>query len=79
MDTKQPGVRVIVRECPFLDSEKDSNSNPRSYSFYGKQDDNVSQIFSEEISHLLQWIFQGSNATVFSYGATGSGKTYTMQ
>ncbi|KAI3919612.1 hypothetical protein MKX01_018435 [Papaver californicum] len=119
MDTKQPGVRVIVRECPFLDSEKDSNSNPRSCisseflstnevsvllkdlqtrsfdnmfspifirkecykvdSFYGKQDDNVSQIFSEEISHLLQWIFQGSNATLFSYGATGSGKTYTMQ
>ncbi|KAI3939201.1 hypothetical protein MKX01_002069 [Papaver californicum] len=108
MDTKQPGFRVIVRERPFLDSEKDSNSNPRSCisseflstnevsvllkdlqtsrkecykvdSFYVKQDDNVSQIFSEEISPLLQWIFQGSNATFFAYGATGSGKTYTMQ
>ncbi|KAI3832770.1 hypothetical protein MKW98_002316 [Papaver atlanticum] len=105
---KQPGVRVIVRERPFLDSEKDSNSNPRSCvsseylstnevsvllkdlltsrkecykvdSFYGQQDENVSQIFSEEISPLLQWIFQGSNATVFAYGATGSGKTFTMQ
>ncbi|KAI3981214.1 hypothetical protein MKX01_041353 [Papaver californicum] len=108
MDTKQPGARVIVRERPFLDSEKDSNSNPRSCisseflstnevsvllkdlqtsrkegykvdSFYRKQDDNVSPIFSEEISPLLQWIFQGSNATVFAYGATCSGKTYTMQ
>ncbi|KAI3981301.1 hypothetical protein MKX01_004565 [Papaver californicum] len=108
MDIKQQGVRVIVRERPFLDSERDSNSNPRSCissevlstdevsvllkdlqtsrkecykvdSFYGKQDDNVSQIFNEEISPLLQWIFQGSNAAVFAYGATGSGKTYTMQ
>ncbi|KAI3985154.1 hypothetical protein MKX01_027240 [Papaver californicum] len=105
---EQPGVRVIVRERPFLDSEKDSNSNPRSCisseylstnevsvllkdlqtsrkecykvdSFYGQQDENVSQIFNEEICPLLQWIFQGSNATVFAYGATGSGKTYTMQ
>ncbi|MCL7048526.1 hypothetical protein MKW94_012576 [Papaver nudicaule] len=105
---KQPGVRVIVRERPFLDSEKDSNVNPRSCvsseyisttevsvllkdlhtsrqdcykvdSFYGQQDENVSQIFKEEINPLLEWIFQGSNATVFAYGATGSGKTYTMQ
>lgn len=28
---------------------------------------------------LIPGIFKGFNATVFAYGATGSGKTYTMQ
>ncbi|KAI3927344.1 hypothetical protein MKX01_027575 [Papaver californicum] len=89
MDTKQPGVRVIFRERLFLDSEKDSNLNPRSCissEFLSTNEVSVllkdlqtRSIFSEEISPLLQWIFQGSNATVFAYGATGSRKTYTMR
>lgn len=28
---------------------------------------------------MFPGIFEGTNATVFAYGATGSGKTYTMQ
>jgi hypothetical protein len=28
---------------------------------------------------VIPGIFEGINATVFAYGATGSGKTYTMQ
>lgn len=39
----------------------------------------MSQIFYREVSPLIPGIFRGDNATVFAYGATGSGKTYTMQ
>lgn len=48
-------------------------------SFFDQKDDNVSQIFSREVDPLIPGIFHGCNATVFAYGATGSGKTYTMQ
>ncbi|GLT92541.1 hypothetical protein SLE2022_103740 [Rubroshorea leprosula] len=48
-------------------------------SFFGQEDDNVSRIFYKEVNPLIPGIFHGCNATVFAYGATGSGKTYTMQ
>ncbi|XP_073052583.1 kinesin-like protein KIN-10B [Primulina eburnea] len=46
---------------------------------FGQEGNNVSQIFEEEVRPLIPGMFQGYNATVFAYGATGSGKTYTMQ
>ncbi|CAK8541650.1 unnamed protein product [Lathyrus sativus] len=47
--------------------------------FFDQEDDNVVQIFEGEVSPMMPHIFNGGNATVFAYGATGSGKTYTMQ
>ncbi|CAI9098230.1 OLC1v1034840C1 [Oldenlandia corymbosa var. corymbosa] len=47
--------------------------------FFGQQDNNVCDIFEDEVKPLIPGVFQGCNATVFAYGATGSGKTYTMQ
>nr|AMS24234.1 kinesin 10 protein [Marsilea vestita] len=42
-------------------------------------DDEISVLFDNEVKHFLPKLFEGQNATVFAYGATGSGKTYTMQ
>lgn len=39
----------------------------------------MKQIFVREVNPLIPEIFHGSNATVLAYGATGSGKTFTMQ
>ncbi|KAL8139752.1 hypothetical protein V2J09_005773 [Rumex salicifolius] len=36
-------------------------------------------VFSEEIKPLISSVFEGKSATVFAYGARGSGKTYTIQ
>ncbi|XP_004700263.1 kinesin-like protein KIF21A [Echinops telfairi] len=36
------------------------------------------QIYSECIEKLIEGCFEGYNATVFAYGQTGAGKTYTM-
>ena len=43
-------------------------------------DKNASQqeIYNKTTKPLLESIIEGFNATVFAYGATGSGKTYTM-
>ncbi|XP_048607713.1 kinesin-like protein KIN-10B isoform X2 [Brassica napus] len=47
--------------------------------FYGNGDENVKQIFDRDVNPLIPEIFRGFNATVLAYGATGSGKTFTMQ
>ncbi|TPX58038.1 hypothetical protein SpCBS45565_g08088 [Spizellomyces sp. 'palustris'] len=36
------------------------------------------QVFDKTVKYLIEWVVKGYNATVFAYGATGAGKTYTM-
>lgn len=47
--------------------------------FFGQEDNNISEIFDTEVNPLIPGLLHGRNVTVFAYGATGSGKTYTMQ
>ncbi|PIN11978.1 Plus-end-directed kinesin ATPase [Handroanthus impetiginosus] len=61
------------------DQETSRNECYKLDAFFGQDDNNVSQIFEREVKPLIPGIFEGYNATVFAYGATGSGKTYTMQ
>ncbi|TQE02842.1 hypothetical protein C1H46_011571 [Malus baccata] len=80
-------VRVVVRVRPFLPREiaaGNGDQTPRNEcyrldSFFAQEDNNVGRIFSREVCPLIPGLFHGCNATVFAYGATGSGKTYTMQ
>ncbi|XP_006888268.1 PREDICTED: kinesin-like protein KIF21A isoform X4 [Elephantulus edwardii] len=41
-------------------------------------DSQQEQIYSHCIEKLIEGCFEGYNATVFAYGQTGAGKTYTM-
>ncbi|KAL8483907.1 hypothetical protein ACS0TY_026553 [Phlomoides rotata] len=61
------------------DPDTSRNESYKLDAFFGQDDYNVSQIFETEIRPLIPGLFQGENSTVFAYGATGSGKTYTMQ
>ncbi|KAF9599305.1 hypothetical protein IFM89_036603 [Coptis chinensis] len=54
------------KECYKLDS-------------FFREENSVNEIFHKEVSPLISGIFHGCNGTVFAYGATGSGKTHTMQ
>ena len=45
---------------------------------YGERDE-MGVIFAKEVKAVLPALLHGQNATVFACGATGSGKTYTMQ
>ncbi|KAA0044089.1 kinesin-like protein KIF22 [Cucumis melo var. makuwa] len=61
------------------DPETSRNECYQLDSFYGQEDHTVRQIFDKEVNPLIPGLFHGCNGTVFAYGATGSGKTYTMQ
>ncbi|KAI9274615.1 P-loop containing nucleoside triphosphate hydrolase protein [Phascolomyces articulosus] len=38
-----------------------------------------SEIFEQDVQPLIERVFEGYDATIFVYGVTGSGKTYTME
>ena len=65
---KQGGVLKSELSTQFqytFDKVFDSNS---------KQDD----IYVETTKQTVQEVLNGKNCTVFAYGSTGAGKTYTM-
>ena len=55
-------------------------SMDRRYTFdavFDRDSDNH-EVFEEAVLPLVEWVTAGFNATCFAYGATGSGKTFTM-
>jgi kinesin family protein 18/19 len=57
-----------------------NRSREQHYAFDHVFDKNTTQqkVYDNTTKFLLAGILQGFNATVFAYGATGAGKTYTM-
>ncbi|EGG08631.1 uncharacterized protein MELLADRAFT_115985 [Melampsora larici-populina 98AG31] len=56
------------------------NANTKTYPFdhvFGPDADQ-SLIFNDVVSPILTEVLQGYNCTIFAYGQTGTGKTYTM-
>ncbi len=45
------------------------------YFFSSKQ----RELYEETFRPLVQSVLEGFNGTIFAYGQTGTGKTYTMQ
>lgn len=57
-----------------------NRSKERRYTFdyaFGPNSSNL-DVYSRSIRSTVSGVIQGLNATVFAYGSTGSGKTYTM-
>lgn len=44
---------------------------------FNKESTNV-EVFMNSTQNLIENLMQGSNCSVFAYGATGAGKTFTM-
>ncbi|XP_025266551.1 kinesin-like protein KIF19 [Camponotus floridanus] len=62
------------------DSDKQKRAAPRQYLYdiiFG-ENSTQEEVYEATTKNLAQDVLNGYNATVFAYGATGSGKTYTM-
>ncbi|MCD7452409.1 Kinesin-like protein KIN-8B [Datura stramonium] len=91
--TDREGGRDIVRvnndkEVVILDPDLSkeyldriqNRSKERRYAFdyaFGPQSTNLG-VYERSIQSTIAGVIQGLNATIFAYGSTGSGKTYTM-
>ena len=42
------------------------------------EDAEQKDIFDENVAHLVESAIRGTNISVFAYGPTGTGKTFTM-
>ena len=63
------------------DKENKDAKEPLKFSFDKVFDTNTSQeeVYNYSASSIIDSIVQGFNGTIFAYGQTASGKTYTMQ
>lgn len=82
----RPGIDSIV-ECRETSRElivrhaKRGDHNDKTYLFDGVCGPTTSQesLFASYIVPLVDEVLQGFNCTIFAYGQTGTGKTYTME
>ncbi|KAI8564836.1 hypothetical protein RHMOL_Rhmol03G0213300 [Rhododendron molle] len=56
-----------------------STRNGYEVDYCYEQNEDNSMIFSREIQPLISRVFDGQNVCIIAFGATGSGKTYTIQ
>lgn len=58
-----------------------STEGTKTYTFDGVCGPHTSQeyLFDHHILPLVEEVLQGFNCTIFAYGQTGTGKTYTME
>ncbi|XP_034948508.1 LOW QUALITY PROTEIN: kinesin-like protein KIF19 [Chelonus insularis] len=63
-----------------VEIEKQKRGTPRQYLYdlVLGEDSSQEAVYEGTTKSLVQDIIDGYNATVFAYGATGAGKTYTM-
>ncbi|CCJ30567.1 unnamed protein product, partial [Pneumocystis jirovecii] len=68
------GKEVCIHTSPL------SQMNTRTYTFdrvFGPEADQV-MVFDDVVLPILGEVLNGYNCTIFAYGQTGTGKTYTM-
>ena len=63
-----------LKDAHNFESERKDFGYDRVYGPDARQQD----VFDESIEELVDSVVGGYNATIFAYGATGSGKTHTM-
>ena len=58
-----------------------ANEPPKTFTFDQVYDDSVTQeyIYTQTASRIVDSVLDGFNGTIFAYGQTGTGKTFTME
>lgn len=49
------------------------------YNFLFSQSSTTEELYEETVWPLVKSVLEGFNGTIFAYGQTGTGKTYTME
>ena len=72
-------VKILIKSLYQLKGSQNNRNKERRFTFDFAFDQKVdtTAIFLSTIKNLLPDVITGYNATVFAYGSTGAGKTYT--
>eukprot|EP01066_Platyproteum_vivax_P015821 Platyproteum_vivax@DN6941_c0_g2_i1.p1 len=79
VQTKVNTKEVIVSQT--IPGRKCADQHSKTFTFDGVCNPYTTQeeIFNSHISPVVDEVLQGFNCTIFAYGQTGTGKTYTME
>ncbi len=74
-------VSVDMKACTIAVANPASVNETKSFTFDHTYDWNATQeqIFNQTARPILESVMEGYNGTIFAYGQTGTGKTYTME
>lgn len=67
----------ILQEKKALGNNR-SKEKQYAFDYAFDKETNQVEVFNKTTKFLCDGVLNGYNATVFAYGATGAGKTYTM-
>ena len=73
-------IKSIDQKNGFLTVQKEKEYDKKSFNYdhIYPEDSNQSEIFDETSKDVVKSVLNGYNGTIFAYGQTGTGKTYTM-
>ena len=71
-------IKSIDQKSGFLTVQKEYDKKSFNYDHIYPEDSNQSEIFEETSKNVVKSVLNGYNGTIFAYGQTGTGKTYTM-
>ncbi|CAF0982889.1 unnamed protein product [Adineta steineri] len=65
----------------MLENVEQTNEPPKQFTFDAvyAEDSITENLYAESVFPLVESVLEGYNATVFAYGQTGCGKSFTMQ
>jgi len=67
------------KEIIINDSLKKKKPITYTYDFSYDTDSTQEKIYNECAKPVIDFLLKGFNCTIFAYGQTGTGKTYTME
>lgn len=70
---------LVVRPPQKKNYVNDISESRFTYSQVFDEDTTQAVVFNSCVRDILNGCLEGGNGLIFSYGATNSGKTYTMQ
>lgn len=75
---------VMISDCKnrtieTYNPEKNNEKKQFTFDFTYSPESSQEQIFNETALPILTCLMQGYNGTIFAYGQTGTGKTFTME
>ncbi|KAH6920353.1 hypothetical protein HPB50_028659 [Hyalomma asiaticum] len=72
------GCQVGARQFPNSQSIVLGGDKTFTYDYVFGEESRQVQVYDACVSKLLPKVFEGFNVTIFAYGQSGSGKTFTM-
>ena len=81
-ESRKPIIDIFLDDNQVLiKNPANPNDDPKSFTFDAVYDEKTIQknFYDESCFSLVESVLEGFNGTIFAYGQTASGKTYTME